>query len=45
MLFGKLHQPAGGRKAGRAGANDNDVDLHGFSFDGCGGLSHVNPSI
>ena len=45
MLLGKLHQSAGSGKAGRAGANDNNVDLHGFSFDWGGGLCHDNPSV
>jgi hypothetical protein len=44
MLLGQLHQPAGGGKTGWAGADDNNVDLHGFTFDWGGRLSHINPS-
>ncbi len=33
LLGGELLQPDRGREPGRAAADDDDVELHGFAFD------------
>jgi hypothetical protein len=33
VLLGELHQPASCGKPGRAAADYDDIELHGFAFD------------